>query len=163
MKTEHVLLGVAVGVWAVLADGAAAGEQTNFCGQKIEATATKVTCGDPNLEDLTPLRGLGDLEELDIQGTKVSDLGPLFGIKSKFKKLILDRTNVADLEPLLMAPKLEFLSLVDSKVVNMTQITYLTNLKELWLSRKMVDDGQIDKKELEELKKYLPKTKITLK
>ena len=59
---------------------------------------TRLHLRHPSLRDLTPLRALVDLRELELTKTEVSDLSPLKD--SKLTLLVLDGDKVSDLRPL---------------------------------------------------------------
>ena len=63
----------------------------------------------PSLRDVTPLRVLGDLRELELVRTQVTDLSPLQD--SKLNLLVLENDQVSDLRPLHTLKDLGILSL----------------------------------------------------
>ena len=100
--------------------------------QKLDLQSSKVT-------DLTPLKGLPNLRYLDLWNTGVADLTPLKGLP-ELRILNLGNTRVTDLTPLKGLPKLVSLHLANTKVSDLTPLKGLPVLIELWLQ----DTGVID-------------------
>ncbi|MCH8031447.1 MAG: leucine-rich repeat domain-containing protein [Bacteroidetes bacterium] len=71
--------------------------------QQLDLEGTQVS----NLE---PIKGLTSLLRLNLQGTQVSDLEPIKGL-TNLTKLILKSTQVSDLEPIKSLTRLEHLDL----------------------------------------------------
>jgi len=89
--------------------------------------------------NMTFLGTLWNLEELDLQNTKVTDLTPLKGLP-KLETLGLENTRVTDLAPLKGLPKLEYLGLENTKVTDLTPLKGLPNLAYLHLQNTGVAD-----------------------
>jgi hypothetical protein len=65
--------------------------------------------GSRSVSDITPLRSLGSLQELDIRETKVRDISPLEGHKGI--KCLRINGSVADLTPITLLPSLKELTI----------------------------------------------------
>ena len=100
--------------------------------EKLDLENTKVT-------DLTPLKGLPRLRDLELGGTKVTDLTPLKGLPN-LAYLGLQNSGVTDLMPLKGMPKLKSLGLRDTKVPDLTPLKGLPKLYGLSLGNTQVTD-----------------------
>lgn len=69
------------------------------------------------IEDLTPLHGLYNLKYLNIKNTKVVDLKPIENL-SNLKKINIENTGVSNLEPLYNMRNLVWVNAENSKVTN---------------------------------------------
>ncbi|HVR84507.1 MAG TPA: protein kinase [Planctomycetota bacterium] len=69
----------------------------------------RLRLGHPSLRDISPLRALVDLRELELTKTQVSDLSPLQD--SKLTLLVLDGDQVSDLRPLRTMKELSIVAL----------------------------------------------------
>ncbi|MCA9521462.1 MAG: TonB family protein [Myxococcales bacterium] len=97
MKPMIVWLAALLGGFAVTGCGPSL---VKFCGVEYKPeTTTRVECNDKNVTDVSPLRRLTHLEQLDLGGTAVEDLSPLAGLHA-LKELYLFNTKVRDLSPL---------------------------------------------------------------
>jgi hypothetical protein len=85
------------------------------------------------VEDLSPLSGLVALKELNLESTGVTELSPLRGL-GKLEKINLRRTQVEDLSPLRGLVALKHLDLENTQIADLTPLTGLLNLKYLDLS-----------------------------
>ena len=89
------------------------------------------------LDDLSPLAGLTELQELYLGDTQVRDLSPLAGL-TKLHRLFLNNTQIRDLSPLAGLTKLERLNLSDTQVQDLSPLAGLTELRYLYLSNTQV-------------------------
>ena len=92
-----------------------------------------------DLDDLTPLSGLGNLQRLHVSGTWVTDLTPLSGLVS-LQTLDVSRTQVTDLTPLAGLASVQSLDLSETRVTDLTPLSGLTSLQSLDLSQTRVTD-----------------------
>jgi Leucine-rich repeat (LRR) protein len=93
-------------------------------------------CAIDNLGFAPPL---ASLQELNVSGTKVADLQPIFGLK-RLRTLSLDRTPVSSLGPVAGLAQLEELSLAGTSVadVALQGLEELPNLRRLDLNQTAV-------------------------
>lgn len=90
------------------------------------------------LEALPPGIGqLNALRRLDLEWTRVTDLGPIAGL-TNLTHLWLENTPTSDLRPLSRLAELEVLLLGGTRVSDLAPLSNLTSLIEIWL-----DDTQI--------------------
>jgi len=114
--------------------------------QKLDLSGTKVS-------SIESLKDLSNLQWLELSYTQVSDIEPLKGL-SKLQELYLHRTQVSNIESLKGLSNLQMLLLEGTKVSNIEPLKGLSNLQVLGLF------GMISDKQVDELKKALPKLKI---
>ena len=91
------------------------------------------------LDNLSPLAGLTNLQDLGLTGTQVSDVTPLAGL-TNLQHLVLTGTQVSDVAPLAGLTNLRDLSLRDTQVSDVTPLAGLTNLQDLGLGSTQVSD-----------------------
>jgi hypothetical protein len=91
------------------------------------------------IDDLTPLAGLTNLQQLNLQFTPVADLSPLAGL-TNLQQLNLQFTPVADLSPLAGLTNLQYLYLWNMQVADLSPLAGLTNLQSLDLRGTQVAD-----------------------
>jgi hypothetical protein len=91
------------------------------------------------VDNLKPLAGLTELEELILQDTRISDLTPLSELRS-LKRLEIRGSQVADLAPLANLTQLETLVLTDSQIEDLTPLSKLNRLKRLFLYNNKITD-----------------------
>jgi len=104
-----------------------------------------------NLQDLTPLSTLINLQKLYLYGTSVSDLTPLSTLIN-LQYLDLNDTRVRDISPLSTLTELRVLDLAYDDIDDITPLSTLTKLQILDLRR---TTNQID-----EIQELLPHTRI---
>lgn len=113
------------------------------------------------VEDLEPLRDLGNLRVLGIEDCPIRSLAPLrnnqvlsnlsldganlddYGILSNFGNLSvlsLERASIGDLGPLSTLKKLSILNICDTPVTNLSPLADLNGLRALWIERTAVSD-----------------------
>ena len=92
-----------------------------------------------NLNDLSPLASLYNLQVLDISDTQVANLSPLAGLHN-LQKLHVIRTPVTDLSPLVSLCNLQQLNIYDSQVTDLSPLTVLDNLQKLVIGSKYIKD-----------------------
>ena len=108
-------------------------------GDEDRRKITGLTLDHAMLSDLTPLKGLTNLEWLSCTGTQVSDLAPIKDL-TKLKKLFLDFTGVSNLAPLKDLTKLQILNLEVTGVSDLSPLESLTLLEGLYLDGTRVTD-----------------------
>lgn len=86
-----------------------------------------------SVEDLTPLRGLDDLEVLHVRGARVRDLTPIAALR-RLRELDLELNLIASLDPLRELPQLEQLNVADNAVQELAVLRGLTRLAVLTVS-----------------------------
>ncbi len=91
------------------------------------------------INDLTPVAGLYELEELVIQDTNISDLTALAGL-NKLKRLEIRGSLISDLSPLANLTKLETLVISNSKISDLAPLQNLTGLKRVFLYHNQISD-----------------------
>ncbi len=91
------------------------------------------------IDDLSPLRSLINLQVLTVPETEVSDLTPLSSLVN-LRVLDISETNVSDLSPLKGLVNLQSLDLWHSQVNDLSPLTALVNLQELNVLHTYVDD-----------------------
>lgn len=96
----------------------------------------KVPAGYKSLNDL---KGLTNLEYLDLSGTKLSSVASLASLKN-LRVLYLQRNTISDITSLKGLTKLQILSLNGNKVSNITALTPLIQLTELYLRENLIKD-----------------------
>ncbi|HEU5075313.1 MAG TPA: leucine-rich repeat domain-containing protein [Polyangiaceae bacterium] len=95
--------------------------------------------GPGDLDDLSPIAGLKNLETLGASINKVSDLSPLSGL-SKLDRLDLGRTQVKDLSPLSGLTRLTELMLDSTPVEDLTPLSGMKDLEKLSINKTQVKD-----------------------
>lgn len=90
--------------------------------------------------DLSPLAGMVNMDRLDLGRTQVRDLSPLKGMK-KMTELMLDDTPVEDVSPLAGLAKLERLSIKRTRVTDVSPLRALTKLKFLYVGGSPVENA----------------------
>ena len=91
------------------------------------------------LSDLSPLKGLRNLQRLNISDTQVSDLSPLKDLQN-LQVLHIYSTPVSDLSPLKELRNLQVLSLHSTRVSDLSPLKELKNLQELYIYSTQVSD-----------------------
>ncbi len=95
------------------------------------------------VSDLTPLAKLPHLRHLYCGETPLSDLSPLSEMRS-LRYLYLPCTPVSDLSPLAKLDKLEKLELDETEVKDLSPLTDLKHLTSLTLRGTTINEDQID-------------------
>lgn len=91
------------------------------------------------ISNLDPIKGLRNLQRLELERTQVADLEPIKGLSS-LEWLNLMDTKVSDLEPIKRLRSLEILDLEGTRVNNLEPIKRLNSLRELYLNNTQVSD-----------------------
>ena len=102
------------------------------------------------ITDLTPLKGLVNVEILDLEQNKITDLEPLVHMQ-KLKQLSVRYNEISDLTPLSKIKSLQYIWLANNQVTNLTPLSGLTNLENLYISR----NPDLTKEEVAKLQKSL--------
>jgi Leucine Rich repeats (2 copies) len=85
------------------------------------------------VDDLTPLRGLAELETLHVRGARVRDLAPIAELR-KLRELDLELNSIASLAPLQGMTQLAELNVADNAIQDIAVIRTLTGLATLNVS-----------------------------
>lgn len=126
--------------------------------------------------DISALKEMKNLEQLDLSHTQVAEISALSNLK-KLKRLNLWDTPVRDISPLSKLTNLESLFLLNTQVNDLSALSKLTNLRSLSLNNTQVSDlspliglknlisldvlgTPISKREVEQLRQSLPGCKI---
>ena len=113
-----------------------------------------------DLEDLSPLKNLENLQHLDLNNTQVSDLSPLKNLEN-LERLAIQNTEVIDLSPLENLENLKVLFVFSTQVSNLCPLKNLRNLERLSIQDTEVIDLSL-LKNLENLKVlYVGNTKVS--
>jgi Leucine-rich repeat (LRR) protein len=99
--------------------------------------------GNAGLSDLTPLRGLPSLTDVEASGTAVEDVLPLASCP-KLQRLSLDKTKVKTLAPLAMAKALTTISLSGSTVTDLLPLAKLPLLKTVTIKEGQIPDAAMN-------------------
>ncbi len=91
------------------------------------------------INDLSPLRGLLNLQSLNVSRTQVSDLSPLQDLLN-LKQLSVSSTQVSDLSPLQGLLNLQSLRLPYTQTTDLIPLQELENLQSLEISHTEVSD-----------------------
>ncbi len=103
-----------------------------FCGQTWPLDSTSVACHDPFLSNLRPIERLQKLKEVNLSGTKVSDLQSVATLPA-LEALRVDSTLVESLKPLYGLKNLRALDLGGTRT-SMIEIEKLQDaLPDLWI------------------------------
>lgn len=94
---------------------------------------------DNEIEDLSPIAGLTDIQSLDVSKNAVTDLKPLEKLV-KLQYVQLEDNKVADLKPLADLKKLSALYLSRNQVDSVEPLKKLTKLSSLYLGKNKVKD-----------------------
>jgi internalin A len=94
---------------------------------------------DPGLSDLTPLKGLTNLQSLDCSYTFVGDLAPLKRL-TNLRSLICSATQVRDFSPLQGLNNLQLLDCSRTQVSDIEPLAGLSALQSLDCSRTQISD-----------------------
>jgi internalin A len=94
-----------------------------------------------SVSDITPLAGMINMDRLDLGRTQVRDLTPLKGMKN-MTELQLDDTPVQDLSPLAGLKKLERLSIKRTRVTDVSPLKGLMKLKFLYINGAPIENPQ---------------------
>ena len=100
---------------------------------------TELSLSGTRVTDLSPLRGLVNLEKLYLYDTPVRNLSPLAGL-ANLLELYLTLSSVSDVSALRTLTKLETLDLSDTSVSNISALSGLVNLVVLDLGGTSVAD-----------------------
>lgn len=89
--------------------------------------------------DIAPLSGMVKMDQLDLGRTQVRDLSPLKGMK-RMTELVLDETPIRDLAPLAGLSSLERLSVKRTRVTDISMLKTLKKLKSLHVGGSPIDN-----------------------
>ncbi len=92
-----------------------------------------------DLNELSPLAGLTELQRLYLSNTQVQELSPLAGL-TELRELSLGNTQIRDLSPLVGLAELQRLYLSNTQVRGLSALAGLTELQRLCLDNTQVRD-----------------------
>ena len=104
--------------------------------------------------DVTPLKDLTQLTQLNLSYTRISDVTPLKDL-TQLTKLIPSNNQISDVTPLKDLTQLTTLWLGINQISDVTPLKDLTQLTTLYL-----EDNQISESDIEDLQKALPECKM---
>lgn len=107
------------------------------------------------LIDLSPLKNLHNLENIDLWVLQLDNIKPLAGL-TNLKGLNLRMTGISDIKPLRKLKNLEMLDLDYNPITDLEPLKKLTNLKSLNVRH----CDNITKEQVDDLRKALPDLKI---
>ncbi len=122
--------------WARFLDAA----DIKYKAEQVADGSWKVRVYSPNLTDCSVFKG-ANLRELDLTGTRVTDLRPLHTLS--LRKLTLDKTPAINLSPLGLPPlrdSLQELWLQQSRMTNFSALALCSNLQTLVASGSPVEN-----------------------
>ena len=90
--------------------------------------------------EIVPLKYMKNLEVLNLSRNQISDLTPLFGLKSLKVLFLYDNKRISDLTPLSKLTNLTDLSLYDNRISDLSPLSNLTNLIKLTLNDNQISD-----------------------
>jgi internalin A len=93
------------------------------------------------VQDISPIKGLTQLQSLSLANTQVQDISPIKGL-TQLQSLSLANTQVQDISPIKGLTQLHSLSLNSTTVVDLQPLKGLAQLKELYLDGTKVADLQ---------------------
>jgi Leucine-rich repeat (LRR) protein len=145
-------------------------------GTILGTRIARINAQSKSIEDLTLLRGLKNLELLDLSETQVGDLG-ILATFNEIEVLLLNFTPVGDLTPLTNLKIIKRLDIAGTNVIDLTSVAKLTNLESLAIDHTKVHDlspvlglqklkyfslnrTQVSDEQIRTLKRHLPKCKI---
>ena len=114
-------------------------ESLDPCAFPLLTGLHQLYIGRGNVTDLTPIKGLTQLEGLRVSMNPLSDIGPLAAMLH-MDRLDLGRTQVRDLTPLKKMTKMTELMLDDTPVEDLAPLAGLTSLERLSIKRTRVSD-----------------------
>lgn len=91
------------------------------------------------VDDLSPLKDLTNLERLLLKNSPVSDISPLAGL-TNLTSVDLSATQVSDLSPMKRWDNLEMLWLNNTPVKDLSSLKNMSNLEDLFLENTQVTD-----------------------
>ena len=91
------------------------------------------------ISDVSPLKNLNNLKHLSLRGNAISDLSPLKDLTT-LTYLHIGYNQISDLSPLKELPTLTFLNLDDNRISDLSPLKDLPNLTELHLDDNNISD-----------------------
>ena len=120
-----------------------------------ESGAAQLDLSGNEISDLSPLKGLKNLEWLILYNNKITDISPLKGL-TKVWSLYLSDNEISDISPLKELTNLKWLDLCyNKKITDLSPLAELTKLEVLYLW-----DTPIPEDQKAMLKKALPNCNI---
>lgn len=90
----------------------------------------KLTVNDTKITNLTPLKGLLYLTELDLSRNPITDLSSLQSLRS-LEFIYLNNTPISNLEWLLGMPQVKILDISSTEIRSLKELSYVSNLQKL--------------------------------
>ena len=91
------------------------------------------------ISDVSPLKNLTNLRHLSLRGNRISDMSPLKDLPN-LTFLHIGYNNISDLSPLIDLTTLTFLNLDDNRISDLSPLKDLPNLTELHLDDNNISD-----------------------
>ena len=110
----------------------------DLTGLQLAKNLNHLELDNSKISDLSSLRGLTNLQFLEVHG-ELSDLSPL-AESVNLRGLEIGGTNVSDLSPIVRLVNLRSLDIGDTKVSDVSVLSGLTNLEELTISELNISD-----------------------
>lgn len=120
--------------------------EINFAGHTVLSNEKKLAFPSGELETLSGLENLTELEELDLSGNRISNLSP-FAVspaRDTLRRLNLMNNRIADVSPLWDYHVLEDLNLSGNKIEGTEVLQQMSSLKRLDLSGNPLTQEQVD-------------------
>ncbi|WP_058300648.1 leucine-rich repeat domain-containing protein [Gorillibacterium timonense] len=99
-------------------------------GLEKAVNLTSLTSWGNQITDLSPLSGLKQLKELNLNENQVTNLSPLAGL-TELRSLLISQNQIKDIRPLAGLVKLTELSLSQNPITDLSILSGLTELTEL--------------------------------
>lgn len=113
------------------------------CGElKYLVDVVCMDLGHMNVQDLSFVSYMPNLEYLLLCGNGIRDISPLAGLE-KLKYLEGFANSITDISPLAQCPALEDVNFCYNPIEDLSPLLELENLNNIWLSGWMVDEEQV--------------------
>ena len=93
-----------------------------------------------NIGDISGIETLGQLQQLDLNFTRITDLGPLSGLPA-LRLIYMQGTWVEDLSPLVTLPSLEILDIGQTQLATLEPVTRIAPLRKINFYKSYALDG----------------------
>lgn len=97
---------------------------------------------DNRFQDILPVIRLTNLEHIDLSGSLVIDINPLYG-HYKLETVVLDNTMVTDLTPLSRSTNIKKISIQNTNIQDLSPLYNLNNLNMVFAENSKVTDDQV--------------------
>ena len=113
------------------------GKVTSLAGITNCANLEWLVFGINRITDVTPLRTMTQLKELDLdQNFNINDVSALAGL-TNLTKLNLMSNSISDISPLRNMTKMINLTLMDNPITDISSLNNLTELEQLWIGQEV--------------------------